>query len=277
MNNEKIVLETSSKMSKETKSILPLRVTLHEAIKLAGKDGLKTMIKMLVYPERPLFIGSFREYLMQGRMVLQAVYGLRAMYFLARRGFVFDVIPVTEQSKHNVNVIDHNFWHTFDIFRFSRRPESLLYLLLSAHAKKEGKTLCIGPKNEGELLLFRAHGFKDVIGIDLFTYCPTILVMDLHEMTFPDNSFDTINCGWVLRYAYDLPKAIKEIIRVSKPGAMIACSLTFTEEVGQSTGTVCDISSVLALFGDTVGHVFWRDDIDRTPGRKTRLVFQIKK
>ena len=254
-----------------------MKVALREALKLAGKDGFKLMIKMLVYPERPLFIGSFREYLMQGRMVLQAVYGLRAIYFLARRGFVFDVIPVTEQSKHNVNVIDHNFWNKFDVFRFSRRAESLLYLLLSAHANKDGKTLSIGPKNEGELLLFRAHGFKDVVGIDLFTYSPSILIMDLHEMTFPDNTFDTINCAWVLRYAYDLPKAIKEIARVAKPGALIACSLTYTDVVGHSTGTVCDVASVLSLFGEQVGHVFWRDDVDHTPGRKTRLVFQLKK
>lgn len=258
-------------------SYTPERVTLKKAISLAGKGGFWLMLKMLIYPERPLFIGSFREYFKQGRCVLQAVYGLRAVYFMIKRGFVFDVIHIGEKSKHNVEVIDHNFWYAFNIFRFSRRAESLLYLLLSAEANKRGKTLCIGPKNEGELLLFRAHGFKDVVGIDLFTYSPSIFLMDLHHMDFPDNTFDTINCGWVLRYAYDLPQAIREIIRVSKPGALFACSITFSYEVSPPTGTVCDIEGILSLFGDHVEHVFWRDDIDQINRPKTKLVLQLKK
>jgi hypothetical protein len=253
------------------------QVTLKEAIVLSGKGGLRLMFKMLIYPERPLFIGSFREYLKQGRCVLQAVYGLRAIFFVIKRGFVFDVIHVDEKSKHNANVIDHNFWTKFGIFRFSRRAETLLYLLLAADANKQGKTLCIGPKNEGEPLLFRAHGFKDVIGIDLFTYTPTILVMDIHQMTFPDNTFDTVNCGWVLRYCYDLPKAINEIIRVSKNGALIACSITWSDGTSYSSGNACDIQGIISLFGEHVEHVFWRDDIDQIRRPKTRLVLQLKK
>ena len=150
----------------------------------------------------------------------------RALYFLAKRGFRIEEIAITSDTALNTDVIQHNLWNQLKLFQFSRgRVETLLYPLKSIFAvKPEGKTLCIGPKNEGENLLLEAHGFRDVIGIDLFTYSPKILLMDVHRMTFPDNTFDTIICGWMITYCYDVKQAIKEIVRVAKDGALIVCS-----------------------------------------------------
>lgn len=254
------------------------RVSLRKVISLGGEGGVPLMFSTLIYPHRPLFLGSFRSYLKQGRLILQTTYILRLFYFLLKRGLAFDVIRINERTKHNEEVVRHNLWNNFNIFNFSRsRIERLLYLLELSGARKKGKTLSIGPKNEGEILLFKAHDFTDVIGIDLFTYCPSILVMDFQDMTFPDNTFDTINCGWVLLYAYDLPKAIKEITRVSKNGALVACAFTVPPKLNdmKARGVVTDAKEVLSLFGEHVGHVYFRDD-DPT-AKKITLVFQLKK
>ena len=157
-----------------------------------------------------------------------------------------------------------------------------MYLLLLAGAKQHGKTLCIGPRNEGEILLLYQHGFKDVVGIDLFTYSPHIFIMDTHHMTFADNTFDTINCGWVFAYVYDLPRAIREIVRVSKHGALIACSYTVPQATDHAPGegtnmSVHSVAKILELFAPHVDHVYWRDDSAHTPRSKHHLVFRIRK
>jgi SAM-dependent methyltransferase len=204
---------------------------------------------------------------------------LRALFFLARRGFKIDIITTDAKSKHNALVVGHNLWENFALFLFSRgRIERLLYLLELSGASHKGKTLCVGPKNEGELMLFRSHGFTDVIGIDLFSYCPSILVMDVHSTTFPDSTFDTINCGWVLPYLYDLPKAIREISRIAKPGAVIACGLTPPppgSKIAPYQGVITNTDEILHLFGANVEHVFFRDDVDKT--QKQELVLRLKK
>ncbi|GEM_PF-1112242 len=236
----------------------------------------------ILYPPRPLMLNSPWHYVRQSRWVLQLEYLTRAFYFLLCRGFKLDIIQISEGTTHNAHVIEHNLWANLNLFHFSRaRVEHLLYLLALVPANLSGRTLCIGPRNEGETLLFRRHGFKDVIGIDLFTYSPDILLMDVHSMSFPDNTFDTINCGWVLTYCYDVSKAAREIIRVSKDGALIACSFTVprrTDSVpSQGAAMEQGVNGILALFGDSVKHVFWRDDDVQTPGSKIHLIFRIKK
>src|SRR3989344_9464990 len=163
-----------------------------------------------LYPPRPLLMNSVFSYVAQSRWVLQGTYLLRALFFLARRRFHITVLE-DAGTGHLKQVVYNQLWEDFNAFHFCRaRVEMLLNLLLLTPANRRGKTLCIGPRNEGEILLFRGW-FSDVVGIDLFSYTPSILVMDAHHMTFPDCMFDTINCGWVLTYVYDLPQVVREI------------------------------------------------------------------
>ena len=55
-----------------------------------------------------------------------------------------------------------------------------------------GSVLCVGCRNPFELDRFRERGFADVIGIDVFSQREDILVMDMHDMSFPDDSFDVV-------------------------------------------------------------------------------------
>ncbi len=180
----------------------------------------------IFYPHHSVYVGSLSKYLKQARFTIYFKFIGRAFYFLCKRKFVIDEMHLTENDAHNQEVINHNLWNNLKLFQFSRaRVESLLYPLLGMpNLKINGPFLDIGPKNEGEVLLYEAHGFTNVTGIDLFTYSPKIKLMDMQAMTFPDNSFDTILCGWVISYCYDVKKAVSEIVRVAKDGALFTCS-----------------------------------------------------
>jgi ubiquinone/menaquinone biosynthesis C-methylase UbiE len=47
-------------------------------------------------------------------------------------------------------------------------------------------------------------------------------VGDLEKLPFPDDTFDVCFCGWVLHHFPDISKAVAELVRVLKPGGMIA-------------------------------------------------------
>ncbi|WP_322813936.1 bifunctional demethylmenaquinone methyltransferase/2-methoxy-6-polyprenyl-1,4-benzoquinol methylase UbiE [Chloroflexus sp.] len=46
---------------------------------------------------------------------------------------------------------------------------------------------------------------------------------DALQLPFPDNTFDAITTGFVLRNVTDIPAALREMYRVARPGATIAC------------------------------------------------------
>jgi SAM-dependent methyltransferase len=83
------------------------------------------------------------------------------------------------------------------------------------------KVLCVGCRNALELDRFRARGFAEVIGIDVFSQRADILVMDMHEMTFPDDSFDVVYCSHALEHSYDVGLVAAEMMRVARDGAVI--------------------------------------------------------
>ena len=81
--------------------------------------------------------------------------------------------------------------------------------------------LCIGCRNTSEIEYFRQKGAKTAIGIDLFSEHPDILIMDMHKMTFEDNSFDLVYSSHSLEHSYDHKKVAKEIIRVLRSGTFM--------------------------------------------------------
>ena len=105
------------------------------------------------------------------------------------------------------------------------------------------------------------------------------MVMDIHRMSFEDSSFDTIICGWVLTYCYDLEKAISEIIRVAKNGALIAIGFSIPPPIEKSN-PINKISrlrgglgELLNLFGSTVDTIYWQ----REGGERASIIFRVKK
>lgn len=244
------------------------------------RDALATF-----YPHHSNYVPSLWAYIKQSRFSVWGKMMLRALYFLVKRRFRIDEMNFSGVNEHNEYVIQHNLWNNLKLFQFSRgRVEALLYPLMSVPGmKKDGKTLCIGPKNEGEMLLMEAHGFRDVIGIDLFTYSPKIFLMDMHEMRFSDNTFDTIMSGAVIRYSYDAKKAVREMIRVAKDGAMLIVSFGLfppEDELDFCQSPLSGgIKELLSLFGEAVDHVYWWNE-GQLPGKKSKIcsvIFRLKK
>jgi SAM-dependent methyltransferase len=85
--------------------------------------------------------------------------------------------------------------------------------------------LCVGCRNTIELDLFRAAGIEDVIGIDLVSQSPEILVMDMHAMSFADGAFDAVYASHSLEHAYDVATVVSEIARVASPGAVVGAEV----------------------------------------------------
>jgi SAM-dependent methyltransferase len=99
-------------------------------------------------------------------------------------------------------------------------------VLIDAVAQSAGERrssiLCVGCRNPVELDEFRARGFENVVGIDLFSQRDDILVMDMHELTFPDDSFDVVYASHALEHAYDVGAVVGQIARVGREGALVA-------------------------------------------------------
>jgi SAM-dependent methyltransferase len=84
-----------------------------------------------------------------------------------------------------------------------------------------GPVLCVGCRNALELDRFRARGFADVVGVDVFSQRDDILVMDMHQMSFADDSFDVVYASHALEHSYDVDRVVREIVRVARDGAVV--------------------------------------------------------
>lgn len=143
-----------------------------------------------------------------------------------------------------------------------KRDHQLLRCLSeTANLDKKWAVLCIGPRHADEIVLLNKLGFTDVRGIDLYSDSPSILVMDMHEMTFPDNSFGLIYSRHSLEHAYDIQKVVREIIRVARSGAVIAIELPIRYETrGADLVDIGSVANLLAMFEGNIQQVLLSEE-----------------
>lgn len=128
------------------------------------------------------------------------------------------------------------------------------------------KTLSIGPRAEGELLLIAGYGFtwQNIHAIDLFSYSPRIDVGDMHDMPYEDSTFDIVFSGWSLAYSDDRPRALREIIRVLKDGGIVAFGQGHSRTGVLTVGGRYKSNSLEETFApinDHIDTVYFRHDI----------------
>ena len=226
---------------------------------------------------------------------------IRIIYGLIRYGFFCLLMrnfkSWDQESAHlGRNTLKHNSSNVIhSIFKHERvhhivRP--LLAIDEINHRLPFLKVLSVGPRSEAELLLYAGYGFtwKNLRGLDLFSYSPMIDVGDMHDMPYEDNSFDVIFLGWVLSYSEDRDRALKEMVRVLKPHGYIAFGNGYDSTLkngvvqGNYAGASTrpnDLDGFLAPIKDHIDTMFFRHDI--TPemmnkGQRAILgVFSIKK
>lgn len=125
------------------------------------------------------------------------------------------------------------------------------------------RVLCIGSRNSYEIDYFRSCGFTDVTGIDLFSEHPAIKVMDMHALTFTDDSFDIIYSAHSLEHAYDSAKVIAEIARVARPGALVIVEtpVRFTPSAVEPID-FGSTDGLLSAFAACTASVLWTEEAE---------------
>jgi SAM-dependent methyltransferase len=147
-----------------------------------------------------------------------------------------------------------------------------------------GRVLCVGCRNTLELDRFRAHGFEDVVGIDVFSQREDIKVMDMHRMTFPDDSFDVVYASHVLEHSYDVDRVAEEIVRVARDGAVVGVEVPVRAQASAADRIV--FSGLDELRAAFRSHIAEEELAEEQPPHSAtndqgteiaRLVFRLKK
>jgi len=171
--------------------------------------------------------------------------------------------------------VEHNLK---GLYQCNNRMNLLIQPLVSLEKiNTDSKILIIGPRNEHDLFLLRAHGFRmgNIVGLDLITYSPFIRIGDMHKMEFENNTFDAVILGWTLSYSSEPQKAIEEIIRVTKNGGIVAVAVEYSnlnksdsqkllaysiqdyEKLGKRINST---HQILELFSEKIAHIFFNHD-----------------
>jgi hypothetical protein len=157
----------------------------------------------------------------------------------------------------------------------------------------DSKILSIGPRTEGELLNLVGHGFRarNIRGVDLISYSPWIDLGNMHNLPYPDDSFDASIMSFTLAYSSERKRAVGEMVRVTRNEGLVAIGVEWNplsdEELkarhGYTVGAPVRIKSIdelLEFAGDHVGHVYFHHPVH--PGHLQRInsicvIFELRK
>ncbi len=147
-----------------------------------------------------------------------------------------------------------------------------------------GAVLCIGCRNGLELDRFRARGFGEVVGIDIFSQRPDILTMDMHELSFADDSFDVVYASHSLEHSYDVDRVAGEIGRVARDGAVVGVEVPVRAQASDADRIVFSgLDELRGVFRLNMGEeLLAEEQSPHTPTNEqgteiARLVFRLKK
>ena len=147
-----------------------------------------------------------------------------------------------------------------------------------------GSVLCVGCRNALELDRFRARGFDSVVGIDVFSERSDIKVMDMHQMTFPDDSFDVVYCSHALEHSYDVHRVVAEMVRVARDGAVVGVEVPVRAQASAADRVVFSgLDGLRASFASHIRQELLaeeqppRSDTNEQGTEIARLVFRVRK
>jgi len=127
---------------------------------------------------------------------------------------------IQKTVSHNLIVFDK-----FPLSDFVMKRMDWIIRAVSAieFLNNKSKFLIIGPRTESDILKLRSIFYEsDIKAIDLISYSPLILLEDFHNMSFKNDEFDCIICGWTISYSNSPIEGLKEIIRCTKNYGLIA-------------------------------------------------------
>ncbi len=144
-------------------------------------------------------------------------------------------VRIFEDSSSGVmpGTVAHNRREVEEVaFGSARRTQRLIGPLSALEpiysAANKLKALSIGPRTEMELLHLLGIGFvtENLRAVDLIASSPLMDLGDMHNLPYGDREFDVVISGWVLTYSKDPERAVREMVRVCKNGALIAIGVS---------------------------------------------------
>jgi SAM-dependent methyltransferase len=198
----------------------------------------------------------------------------RAWYWIRLRGRL-RTLDSPDAVKANVMHNMKSIWGVNNRMNLLTYPLAVIETLTA-----DAKILVIGPRNENDLLSLVGLGFKreNVVGLDLISYSPHITLGDMHAIPFPDANFDAVICGWTISYSTNPRRAADEMVRVTKPGGVMAIGVEYStmgpsdekvllgyelqefEKIGRRLNSTQDFRD---LFADSIDHVYFEHDAPR--------------
>ncbi|MCS6807713.1 MAG: class I SAM-dependent methyltransferase [Bacteroidota bacterium] len=243
---------------------------------------------------------TFRRQLLYVDRIRGLVAYIRYFYYAKLRR----MLRTIDVEKMDPVTVRHNLRSVIPLMNSRRSNIFIRPLSVIERVHENSSILVIGPRTEGEMLLFVAFGFnpKTIRGLDLISYSPWIEIGDMHAMPYSDNSWDVVVSGMVLSYSNDPQQAAREMLRVVKHGGIIVIAVEYDsgelsrEELMQRDGYVIEsgmperriqtVHGLLQLFDGNVDTVFFQQDgyiaehpntIKGSPTSTVVVIFSVKK
>jgi hypothetical protein len=260
-------------------------VRVEDAVRASEEQNLKTRVRdaLIPYfkPTRSTIMPGLLRSVVAQPIVFEFWYRARALRYFFTHG-----MQSFEEKKEGPESFlgKVGSYNKSQLWTWHRgRTEKIMAALRCVNdLPKKPRILVIGPRNEAELLLMHLYGFdlEGITSIDIFSYSPKIELMDMHDIKYPDGTFDVVYSAWTLKYSYDLKKACDEIIRVVKPGGVVAAGFTHTKLVTDVVGAPIagGLKELLQMFEPHVDWVYWQDAFKTPAGtEEITTVFRVKK
>jgi SAM-dependent methyltransferase len=130
--------------------------------------------------------------------------------------------------------------------------------------------LCVGARYGIEMLAMREMGFSAarVVGIDLYPRSADVLRADMHRLPFGASSFDIVYSHHTLDHSLDPRKALAEMARVSRPGAVWVFTVPYDDhgpEESVDFDSPEEVQRYLLRAKGKGAKVLYRQEVVRTP------------
>jgi SAM-dependent methyltransferase len=169
--------------------------------------------------------------------------------------------------------------HTLEKKRFfgSKRAAGFPFIdILGAHVDLRGKqVLCVGARNDDEIICFRKAQVGKVVGIDLYSDSPDILVMDMHALAFPDNSFDVVYSRHSYEHAYDKRKAAMEFVRVARTDGIVAIEVPGNYKGGADVNVFRSFNDVTDSFDSMISDIIFKQYSKKEENKEKMDIFRV--